>query len=209
VKRYTVGNCNYGGVLIIWDKIFGTYEPEVVRKDYFGLAAQPETFNPLLLNFQHFFRMNSNINGKSLGGILFSKRATHQLKLNLSELLTPLPPMSPSSSTFSSSSWSIPIFQQRIKFNGFVPMHPITVLMNVLLGFLSIGLSYSVLVGSVLKVIGWKQTICLVCYCFTFIIVLSTVATSGEFGSEIKAFLALSCALVLAILQQPEYFSLL
>ena len=29
------GNCNYAGVFIIWDRIFGTYQAEVVRKEVF------------------------------------------------------------------------------------------------------------------------------------------------------------------------------
>jgi hypothetical protein len=48
------GNCNYGGVLIVWDRMFGTFVPEVVRRDYYGLAKQPNTFDPVKLNLQHY-----------------------------------------------------------------------------------------------------------------------------------------------------------
>jgi hypothetical protein len=48
------GNCNYGGVLIIWDRMFGTFVPEVSRRDYYGLAKQPKTFDPVKLNLQHY-----------------------------------------------------------------------------------------------------------------------------------------------------------
>ena len=44
------GNCNYAGVLIIWDRIFGTYKAEDARKDLYGLARQPNPFNLLTLN---------------------------------------------------------------------------------------------------------------------------------------------------------------
>lgn len=47
------GNCNYGGVLIIWDRIFGTFVPETERLDYYGLAQSPESFETLELNTQH------------------------------------------------------------------------------------------------------------------------------------------------------------
>ena len=37
---------NYGGVLIVWDRLFGTFEPEGERVVY-GLTKNIETFNPL------------------------------------------------------------------------------------------------------------------------------------------------------------------
>jgi sterol desaturase/sphingolipid hydroxylase (fatty acid hydroxylase superfamily) len=36
------GNCNYAGMFIFWDRMFGTYEVELERKDYYGLAKQPQ-----------------------------------------------------------------------------------------------------------------------------------------------------------------------
>ena len=51
------GNCNYAGMFIIWDRMFGTFQPEVVRKDLFGLAKQPMTFNAAKLNVNHFTTM--------------------------------------------------------------------------------------------------------------------------------------------------------
>lgn len=41
---------NYAGVLIIWDRIFGTFEPE--RRDeplVYGLIEQVDSFNPFYL----------------------------------------------------------------------------------------------------------------------------------------------------------------
>lgn len=37
---------NYGGILIIWDRIFGSFEPEGERVKY-GLTKNIQTFNPL------------------------------------------------------------------------------------------------------------------------------------------------------------------
>lgn len=51
------GNCNYAGVLIIWDRFFKTYRAETERLDYFGLALKAESFNPLELNLLHWRRM--------------------------------------------------------------------------------------------------------------------------------------------------------
>ncbi len=44
---------NHGGVLIIWDKLFGTFEPEVRRIKY-GLTTNIKTFNPLRIGYHEF-----------------------------------------------------------------------------------------------------------------------------------------------------------
>ena len=44
---------NYGGILIIWDKLFGTYEPEVERVRY-GLTTNIETHNPVRVAWHEF-----------------------------------------------------------------------------------------------------------------------------------------------------------
>lgn len=41
---------NHGGVLIVWDRLFGTFEPEVEPVDY-GLTKNIETFNPIRIAF--------------------------------------------------------------------------------------------------------------------------------------------------------------
>lgn len=39
---------NYGGVLIIWDRLFGTFEKYSPKHEIiFGIVSQPRTFNPL------------------------------------------------------------------------------------------------------------------------------------------------------------------
>jgi sterol desaturase/sphingolipid hydroxylase (fatty acid hydroxylase superfamily) len=39
---------NYGGILIVWDRLFRTFEPEGERVVY-GLTTQLRTFNPLVV----------------------------------------------------------------------------------------------------------------------------------------------------------------
>ncbi|MFT3713092.1 MAG: sterol desaturase family protein [Archangium sp.] len=42
---------NYGGFLIIWDKLFGTFEPETETCSY-GVTSPPNTWDPTFINFQ-------------------------------------------------------------------------------------------------------------------------------------------------------------
>jgi len=42
---------NYGGILIIWDKMFGTYEPET-EKVMFGITEPVGSSNPFVINFR-------------------------------------------------------------------------------------------------------------------------------------------------------------
>ncbi|NRA65985.1 MAG: sterol desaturase family protein [Pseudobacteriovorax sp.] len=44
---------NYGGCLIIWDKLFGTFEPEVEPVVY-GVLKPIETYNPVKVNFMEY-----------------------------------------------------------------------------------------------------------------------------------------------------------
>jgi len=44
-------NTNYGGVLAIWDRMFGTYREESITPTY-GILPKMETSNPLLANVQ-------------------------------------------------------------------------------------------------------------------------------------------------------------
>jgi sterol desaturase/sphingolipid hydroxylase (fatty acid hydroxylase superfamily) len=47
---------NYGGILIIWDRMFGTYEPEGERVRY-GLTTQLGTFRPVRVAFHEYTAM--------------------------------------------------------------------------------------------------------------------------------------------------------
>jgi sterol desaturase/sphingolipid hydroxylase (fatty acid hydroxylase superfamily) len=44
---------NYGGILIVWDRIFGSFEPEGARVIY-GLTKNIETSNPMRVAFHEF-----------------------------------------------------------------------------------------------------------------------------------------------------------
>ncbi len=47
---------NYGGVLIVFDRLFGTFEPEVEKVEY-GIPKQVHSYNFLVLNFHEFVDM--------------------------------------------------------------------------------------------------------------------------------------------------------
>ncbi|WP_040670197.1 sterol desaturase family protein [Nitritalea halalkaliphila] len=44
---------NYGSTFIIWDRMFGTFQPEEERPSY-GLTEQVDSYNPLTLNFHEW-----------------------------------------------------------------------------------------------------------------------------------------------------------
>ncbi|HEY5662777.1 MAG TPA: sterol desaturase family protein [Ilumatobacter sp.] len=44
---------NYGGILIVWDRLFGTFEPELRRVKY-GLTKNIETFSPVRIAYHEF-----------------------------------------------------------------------------------------------------------------------------------------------------------
>ncbi len=44
---------NHGGILIIWDKLFGSFEPERTPVDY-GLVKNLDSFNPLTIAFHEY-----------------------------------------------------------------------------------------------------------------------------------------------------------
>ena len=44
---------NYAGILITWDRLFGTFEPEVRRVKY-GLTKNIKTFNPIKIGYHEF-----------------------------------------------------------------------------------------------------------------------------------------------------------
>ncbi|MCO1332846.1 sterol desaturase family protein [Microbulbifer sp. OS29] len=49
---------NYGGILIIWDRLFGTYQPELEDEPcLYGVRKPLNTFDPVAANFQHLKRM--------------------------------------------------------------------------------------------------------------------------------------------------------
>ncbi|CAL2063288.1 sterol desaturase family protein [Tenacibaculum sp. 190524A05c] len=66
---------NHAGIFIIWDKLFGTFEPEV-EKPVYGLVKNIETHNPIKVAFIEWYNMlkdvfNSNTSlGKRLHYLL-------------------------------------------------------------------------------------------------------------------------------------------
>lgn len=51
---------NYGGILILWNRLFGTYQTET-EKAVYGLNKQLDSSNPLTINFQEFVTMFEDI----------------------------------------------------------------------------------------------------------------------------------------------------
>ena len=47
---------NYGGILVIWDRLFGSFEPEGERVRY-GLTTNIETFNPVRVAFHEYIAL--------------------------------------------------------------------------------------------------------------------------------------------------------
>jgi alkylglycerol monooxygenase len=58
---------NYGAILIVWDRLFGTFEPEVEQPLY-GTTVPLRSYNPLWANFSYFQRIGTlaRLSGKPL-----------------------------------------------------------------------------------------------------------------------------------------------
>lgn len=76
---------NHGGILILWDRLFGTFEPEVARVHY-GLTKNIHTFDPLRIAFHEW------------AALLHDLRRDAPLRAKLGWLLAP-PGWSPDGST--------------------------------------------------------------------------------------------------------------
>jgi sterol desaturase/sphingolipid hydroxylase (fatty acid hydroxylase superfamily) len=51
---------NYGGILVIWDRLFGTFEPEGERVRY-GLTKNLSTFNPVRVAFHEYAALGRDV----------------------------------------------------------------------------------------------------------------------------------------------------
>lgn len=51
---------NHAGIFIIWDKIFGTFEPEV-EKPIYGLVKNINTYNPIKVAFLEWFNILKDV----------------------------------------------------------------------------------------------------------------------------------------------------
>tara|TARA_B100000131_G_scaffold183435_1_gene176846 strand:+ start:104 stop:1354 length:1251 start_codon:yes stop_codon:yes gene_type:complete len=49
---------NYGQIFIIWDKLFGTFQPELNDvKPVYGMLRPAKTWNPVLINYKHLWQL--------------------------------------------------------------------------------------------------------------------------------------------------------
>lgn len=57
---------NHGGMLIIWDKLFGTFQDIIPKlKPKYGILKDPNTYNPILLNTHEFSSIWKDVRGVS------------------------------------------------------------------------------------------------------------------------------------------------
>lgn len=99
---------NHGGVLIIWDRLFGTFQPEEQRPTY-GLTRNIESFNPIVIAFRTWEELvKKALSTRSLKtGLLYfikppgwshdgSSKTVHQMRQPVSKVisLTPEPNLS-------------------------------------------------------------------------------------------------------------------
>ena len=56
---------NYGGILVIWDRLFGSFEPEGERVRY-GLTTNIETFNPVRVAFHEYIALGRDLRARAL-----------------------------------------------------------------------------------------------------------------------------------------------
>ena len=102
-------------MLIVFDKVFGTYVPEREHLDYYGLAKQYETFDPVRASIEHGARVMNNVDqgGGSVMSLL-RRRVKHKWVVDFPALFrrVPKPEKSP---------WILPTQPYRTKLNTQVP----------------------------------------------------------------------------------------
>jgi len=60
-------DCNYAGIFIIWDRMFGTFVPELPdEKVEYGIVKPLTTYNPFKVAFAEFVAMGKDVFGKGL-----------------------------------------------------------------------------------------------------------------------------------------------
>lgn len=61
---------NYGAILIVWDRLFGTFEPEVEPVDY-GITKPLRSHNPVVIAFHEWIAMGRDVaRARSIRGAL-------------------------------------------------------------------------------------------------------------------------------------------
>jgi len=121
------GNCNYAGVLIIWDRMFGTFKAEDKIIDCYGLADQLTLHDPVFANFEHWRRCFDKIGGASPLAIPFKRRVKHAWVFEPSALLKAI--------SYPDSPYSVsgPYSKPRVKYQG--PDTPISTMVHVAIQF--------------------------------------------------------------------------
>ncbi|MFX6226382.1 hypothetical protein ABTF68_23180, partial [Acinetobacter baumannii] len=51
---------NHAGILIIWDRMFGTFQPEIFTPKY-GLTRNVKTFNPVKVAFYEWINLAKDL----------------------------------------------------------------------------------------------------------------------------------------------------
>jgi len=52
---------NYGQILIIWDKMFGSFQPELdEQKPVYGILRPANTWNPIIINYKHLWQLTQD-----------------------------------------------------------------------------------------------------------------------------------------------------
>ncbi len=91
---------NHAGILVIWDRMFGTFQEEEEKPNY-GLTTNIETYNPLIIATHEWWSIVKDVreNPQHFGGYVFgppgwshdgSRKTTEQLRQNANKLPRPL-----------------------------------------------------------------------------------------------------------------------
>ncbi len=91
---------NHAGILVIWDRMFGTFQEEEEKPNY-GLTTNIETYNPLIIATHEWWSIVKDVrkNPQYFGGYVFgppgwshdgSRKTTEQLRQNAGKLHRPL-----------------------------------------------------------------------------------------------------------------------
>ena len=93
--------------------MFGTFRSEREQQNYYGLAKQYDTFDPVWANFEHIKRIVFNKVNTSFADLL-KRRVKHKFVFDPLSVLKPLPPPV-------RSRWHVPIEPKRAKLDPELP----------------------------------------------------------------------------------------
>ena len=105
------GEANYAGVLIIWDRMFGTFRDEGSKQvDRYGWGKPLDSFDPMRANITHALRVFP-ILGLSL---LWRRRLVAKWRFSVAALFEPLAPGR-------QALWTSPNIPERLRYIGSTP----------------------------------------------------------------------------------------